>query len=342
VNWGVVRPTPTIVPHSPADAKRSRELTTLRHVYDDRAFFSVQHGDRPDFVLQTSPVSQPFGVEVTEIHRSDSAARVTHMPEYAVELIKGGQIRHKLDALLTIGPVEFTSPDGRKMAGRALALDPMPLDAYRAALANVICTKRSRSAGYRTGLSHTNLVIRDHAEPFVISPPDVANAIIFNDAVWSGIMSARFNEIYLVTRLTPTPSEQPRMVYLPLRQLLLIATAMMLPSALRDIRPGYRLRTHTHRIAALSDYLNRVGMPARLRRIAGDPEVVVQALGVRIDAKGGIHAMDYLDVPALQPEPAPRFRSHAPWRESSFDAVFRRYRSRNFIRFSHAFPARTG
>ena len=125
--------------------KKARELAGLRFLYDEHAYWSSIYADAPDFVLQThTSTSAPFGVEITEIHPSASAARLMHMPGYLTHLTRGGGIRHKGDAHLKIGPVEFTSPDGQTVTGGAVERDNMTLDQYITALAGAIATKDPR------------------------------------------------------------------------------------------------------------------------------------------------------------------------------------------------------
>ena len=65
--------------------KHEREAAILKAVYDTRDFDTVTHLDRPDFILgHNSGVS--FGVEITEVHRSETDARVTYRPSYLDDL----------------------------------------------------------------------------------------------------------------------------------------------------------------------------------------------------------------------------------------------------------------
>lgn len=311
----------------------------MRSIYDERAFFSATPGDRPDFVLQSNPASQCFGVEVTEVHASGPNARLTHMPSYALHLIDGGEVRHKEDSRLKIDRVEFTSPDGTKQPGRAVMLDPPNLADYKANLARAITRKAAKAGGYRPGLSHLNLVVLDHAQPFVLAGTEVANLVITDESVRGAVLSPEFNEIYVVTRLSPEPERQVKAVYLPLRQLLLASSVFLFRGAVKEFAPRGCLKSWSRLAPALCDYLGLVGLPSRLHEPAVGLELLVGTIGLRIAEDRQIHVHDYTNwpvTPALDMPVDPT----APWRHSDFEAAFLAYRKENFVELSHVFPVR--
>ena len=92
------------------DKKRERKI--LRRVFDESGFAIVDEDESPDFVLATR-FGIRVGVEVTELYRSQSDARVTRIPGYFDELISGPRFRHRDDVeTIRVVDIEIQSPAG--------------------------------------------------------------------------------------------------------------------------------------------------------------------------------------------------------------------------------------
>jgi hypothetical protein len=319
--------------------KTERELHALRSIYDDRAFHRATPADKPDFILQSTPDSPPFGVEVTELHASEANARVTHLPDYAIELTKDGAVRHKDDRHFVAESVEFTSPDGKKVSGRAFMLDAPALSEYRATVAQIVSRKSEKARDYHAGLSHIDLIILDHAQPFVLADADVANLLVADEGVRSAVMSSAFNEIFVVTRLSPKPAREVVDAYLPLKQLLLAMTPLMFAGAVEKLAPDRSEWPWPDLAAALSDYFYAQGLSSALRDTPFGPELLAGSLGIRIGDDGHIWLHNYTDAPVITGTPV-AVDLAAPWRRADFETSFRAYRKEHFVKLSHVFPTR--
>lgn len=320
--------------------KEKRERDALNLIYDERAFFSIRHSDSPDFLLQYSETSNPFGVEVTEMHASEAAARVTHLPGYALELIDGAAYRHRDDpSLLIVDTVEFTSADGTKHSTRALIQKPPPFDVYRELLRSTIAAKNAKATTYDKGTSHTNLIIIDHINPMILAEPKATYTLLFTEGVRESVMMSPFAEIYLITRLKTGHQEGSQRCSVPLRMFFLLGSVYQFSGALEEFLPKDADHFMDDVLYGLFDYLRGKHVPVRLHEPADGCEILLGNTGIRIEGNGYIFVHDYADttrkiVGEIQPE-----RS-GPWRDPKFEESFASYRRTHIFECSVAFPVR--
>src|SRR6266851_5683594 len=142
--------------------KAERERAGLDQVYLADEFEWVHHGDRPDFVLRHFGADAAFGVEITELYKTEADARAELHPGYIVDLLAGGRHMHKLDAsVLKVEKVQLHDKDGNlKAADLPAIIRKIPsADEHAHAIAELLRRKTEQATGYRQDLSHVNMLI---------------------------------------------------------------------------------------------------------------------------------------------------------------------------------------
>ncbi|MET8051489.1 hypothetical protein ABZU75_28195 [Streptosporangium sp. NPDC005286] len=200
--------------------KHDRELAILRMIYDEKKFASVQHQDRPDFLLRHHGASTNFGVEVTELYQTESDARANNRPGYIGQLLAGGRYMHKDDTkTLSISTVKIQDSEGNLKADNVSAIiRQQPSERQRSqAIAEVVHRKNEKADGYLEGLDHVNLIIMDHFG--LKHEPDSEYSVsrLLTSGLRPALLETRFREVFLISTLS-----DGRKIYRPLQMLLLV------------------------------------------------------------------------------------------------------------------------
>jgi hypothetical protein len=282
--------------------KIERERALLEVVYDLDRLSSVEHTDRPDFVLRSSRDSQAFGVEVTELFETEAEARAHADPTYISRLLAGGRAMHRDDVeTLAVSRVEIRDPNGNVKATDVPAIirkSPALGDRARA-IGERIATKSVSAVGYRHDLSHLNLVIGD-----MYGLPSERDGMyrvrdVIDPGVADALVAAPFDEVFLVGT-----TRDGRAEYRPLQLLLLMDSFYVFCDAVlthdrmreeidnRDLAPVFVSLRDVH------------GLPVRSAIIRGEPSVVYRRAGVTV-ANGQIETMDFNDWPTPTPVDLP-------------------------------------
>lgn len=316
----------------PAKKQREREAVALLH---DLRAFHIQEAEAPDFVLRNKAGGDPFGVEVTELHESEVEARLTHIPNYPLDLIGGAAFRHKDDAdALLIDDVVFTSPDGSTVSGRAVGRrSALPLSVFRQRLGQLISEKNSKVDMYRRRVDTVDLLIADRTDRLMLAKHEDLCPLILSAEVHDAVAASPFASIHLVTTITGG-----RRVYVPLRSFFLVASVFQIPKALEEFAP-----TSPHQpepLLQVHSYLGAAGADSVLVSHDGDLELFLGRASVRFGPDGDIlvhedwHSRIRSSTEGLE-------RVSGPWDDPGFSDFYREYRTTNAFVLTVAFDVRT-
>jgi hypothetical protein len=284
--------------------KAERERAGLDQVYRAHEFESLQHGDRPDFVLRHRGADTAFGVEVTELYETEADARVELHPGYIPDLLAGGRHMHRQDPLvLKVEKVQLQDKDGNlKAADLPAIIRKIPsAHEHARAIAELLRRKTQQAAGYRQDLSHVNLLIVDHLRA-QRRPGDTypTNELLVPDLKEALVVSP-FREVFLVSM------DNDWRHYRPLQMLILVESFELFLGALAAFESSAALPDLADVLPLFVHTVKTMGAELRLGRYANDSECAVyRGCGVRL-GPDTLRVLDFADhdAPPAVPAPAP-------------------------------------
>jgi hypothetical protein len=288
--------------------KADRELLALKVVYNPSELEKLEPGDKPDFVLAKRHGPE-FGVEVTDLYQSEANARLVNVPGYAPRLFTGGPHMHRDDVdILKVVRFDISDKDGNPKQADVpgVAQERLSTAGKHELLAEALREKARKYAGYKTGLSHTNLIVVDHID----WQQDPSESYSTNDLLGSGVREALadspFQEVFLVAW---APDGQA--YYRPLRQIMLLEQFRVFAHCLESFEPELHLQ-----MADITPLFVRVmqGTSLLVHYAIEDGKdwAVGRGCAVRLGEDGGMNVYDYgdyrttaefTDLPALPVSP---------------------------------------
>ena len=265
-------------------SQKEYELCVLRSVYDVDSFDDVTASERPDFLISRGDHHGCFGVEITEVFRSGSDARLNRLPGYVTHLFAGGEPKHKDDyEALAIQAVDVVNPDGTKHTGiPAIVSDTPTVNEYRRALVAAIEAKGTKRVHYSPAADHVNLIIRDNIAILVANKREDFSRLILNDELEFAALDSGFREVFLVTRIDGSD------VYIPLNALSLLSEYYMFGEAAIKCDPDDELELRDDPLVLFAHFLKERGCAPRIRREPEGVEVFLGGAGVVAGPESGV------------------------------------------------------
>jgi len=261
-------------------SKKDLETRILRCVYPEDDVESASPSECPDFVIRRRD-GGAFGVEVTEIFRSEPAARLDRIPGYLGELVEGGDFRHKLDAADLHVTTATILDEDRKYAASipgVIQRVPKPTE-LRGLLADTIKKKSVKLANYQSDLEFLDLVAIDRTDVFWGRPKGDFFATILDDSLETTLIASGFHEVYLVIRL------DERLEYVPLLAAYVLSEMYMFSDVLQAVR-GEGANPSDTDLELFAQFLRYRGLPAVLSHARATCEVMVNGASLR-EYEGG-------------------------------------------------------
>jgi len=288
-----------------ADAsKAERERAALRVVYDEAEFESVVHDDRPDFIMQHRGSKSRFGVEVTDLYPTESAARLEHHPHYITELFAGGPHMHRDDVTeLKVTTVSIRDAGGNlKAEGVPAVLSQTRPDAEHGdAIAEVLRRKSAKVAGYDPSLSHLNLIIVDKFDMSLDVDDGYSTSDLLTPELRAALRETPFREVFLAATC-----RDGRRVYRPLQALLLMEAFFLFMGAINESETLMAVLDLEDLVPLFVSVMRAVDGLSVHQGDAGGACAVYRGVGVRY-AKSGMNVLDFRDH-----EPPPNLASPKP------------------------------
>ena len=270
--------------------KKVRERRILDLVYGDRSLHAVREHERPDFLIQSTASSTPFGVEVTEFFDSETSARLDRIDGYMGELLDGGPFRHKHDAQAAeVGPMDVVAPDGSVVATGIIGLIreiPPPRECARRVAERI--QAKGEGLSDVTRCSHLNLIVSDDSRVLATVKREDFYRRFFIPELQDAARSTVFREVFFCTIL------DDERVYVPLKELLLFTEAFFFVHTLFET--GVREQVEGAHGRAFAAYLaSRVEAPVLFQAHATGVEVLFGDTGVVLDGRGVRTLRSYRD-----------------------------------------------
>ncbi|GAA4758056.1 hypothetical protein GCM10023328_47380 [Modestobacter marinus] len=302
--------------------KAGRERLAVEVVYDAAELDKLEPGDKPDFVL-AKRYGPEFGVEVTDLYETESNARLINVPGYIGQLFEGGPHIHRDDvAVLQVAEFSITDQDGnvKQENVRGVIQERSSESVHSEKLAQVIRSKNTKHAGYKTGLSHINLIIVDHFDRQDDDSREYDTSRLFGRGVREAMAESPFQEVFLVGY-----GPSMKFYYRPLRQLMLLEQFRVFGAALDAFEPGCKLPIELqpeHVTPLFVRVMERTTLALTYAMEQDKDWAVHHGCAVRLEDRG-IVVSDYSDYP---PRLEPCRLPDNPLPPDAFDALVRQHR----------------
>jgi hypothetical protein len=287
----------------PISNKKHRERVVVEFIYDANQFWRLEESERPDFVVQHSASSQPFGVEVTEYYMSEPHARLKNVPQYFSNLLDGGRPIHR-DDINALRPedIEILASAGSSAGTVKGIITPLPsLADHVAAICERILEKGAKWRGYQCDLSHINLILYDRSSRLALSNPEECHSVLFTTDAKATLAATPFREVFYVTSMG---RDESRPVIIPLRQVLLVSELFFFNGAYRECADVERSVTPAGQLSLFAAFMQSRGVPV--------DAIVDERFGIEIRlGNTGVVVSDTWDVRILDYCDAPRHGEHA-------------------------------
>jgi hypothetical protein len=241
-------------------------------------------------VLTDGPTRQPWGVEVTEMFRSESEARAIHHPDYLTRLFKGGQHMHRDDKItLSVETVIVHHEDGTQQSMQSVVAPGEPIQIRYERLADVIRTKATRP--YQSDLRHISLIIRDRYDLMGDKRERYWVSTLMECGVREALLASPFHEVYWITVIEETREQVCR----PLRLLMMLEQCWLFGYGLDTWHPNPDDLTPQDAVLLFANCCTRSGIEVRLWFMHDKLWVLHKGVAIGLGEKGIeiLHNHDY-------------------------------------------------
>jgi len=269
------------------------ERYILDLVYDGETENSVEHADSPDFRLSRNEYT--FGVEVTELFKDGSSARLVKLPDYMQRLIDGERPVHKEDVSgINVATVRVENPDGTVVheSLKVIISEIGSLRDHADALAEQIERKNDAYQGYDQTLGHIDLLIGDHFSSGESIGNTYSTAEFFTPKLREALRASPFREVMLITNLL-----YDNAAWVPLRQLELMESFMVFVYCIYQSQEALTLLEEEDVVHLFAEVMESYGTPVTLRVENGFQFAARGSASVAYTPKNGTLVHEYGDLP---------------------------------------------
>ncbi len=202
-----------------------RESKLFEYIYGYPHNWVVTPLEAPDFICFRNNIPV-LGVEVTELYQNQSDARLKNIDGYALNLLDGGNYRHKKDKKqLPVNEVDIIDKADNKVTDRKIKaiIQELPsLPKRIIALEKTIEIKEKKLPIYEKTCREIDLIIDDVSNIFFFNTYEILFSFLSLSSNKHKIISSHFREIFLVTI-----NKQQKIIRIPLKSSLFLEDAMI-------------------------------------------------------------------------------------------------------------------
>ncbi|PTT21728.1 hypothetical protein DBR36_03520 [Microbacterium sp. HMWF026] len=290
------------------------ERYILDLVYDGEGEFGVEHADSPDFKMTRNGYT--FGVEITELFKDGSSARLVKLPDYMQRLIDGERPVHKDDVKgINVATVRIEDPDGTVVHEdlKVIISETGSLRDHADALAEHIERKNDAFQGYAHSVGHIDLLIGDHFSSGESIGETYSTAEFFTPRLREALRVSPFREVMLITNLL-----YDNAAWVPLRQLELMESFMVFVYCIYQSQEALALLEEADVVHLYADEMDAHGTPVTLRSENGFEFAARGNSSVAYTPKDGTIVHEYGDLPVDDIETVQRRHIDLPEEVRSF------------------------
>jgi hypothetical protein len=208
---------------------KSLELSLFNSVYGGVMDWQVLQSESPDIVCIRND-SKILGVEITELWRNETQARLINVKNYAFNILRGGVYCHKNDVKnLRVEDIKYV-PNGEedKSIDLRAIISAVPNIRERVSLLETrLKAKEDKTPIYLAESPSVDLIVRDSSELFCFQEFEEIYVPISLFADRMAILNSSFREIFLVTG-----TKDNEQVYIPLKLNLFMEDIIRLENSL--------------------------------------------------------------------------------------------------------------
>jgi hypothetical protein len=205
-----------------AALKKKRELEIVRMIYlETQNSIKIDHAENPDFLLHNFLKNFLFGVEVTELYRNQSSARLQKITGYVDELVEKNRYRHK-DDFQELRPdnIDILNEDGSiRVTLKGVVQNRPSLGDFLQILERSILEKDGKLLHYSTDARFHNLLIYDTENYFDEVKVENFYTDVYSDIMKVAVQQVGFREVYFIGKI------ESQMRFIPMKGYLLYACA---------------------------------------------------------------------------------------------------------------------
>jgi hypothetical protein len=212
--------------------KRTEEKIIFDLVYNNRKDLTIDHEDKPDFWIGNN-LHQKFGVEITQLFKNESDARLKYITNYLGDLLDSKKFKHKEDIQnLKVDEIKFIDRSGKETKTQAVIQNIPVRNEYLNILLNRISEKSSLIANYNKNLSYYNLIIFDNSNSLTILKKDDFFNFVFELNIIEALLNSDYQEIFLITNISKSQ------YFFPLKRILFLSRIFLFQEILNKIIPS--------------------------------------------------------------------------------------------------------
>lgn len=290
------------------------ERYVLDLIYDGEPELFVEHADSPDFLMRRD--GYVFGVEITELFKDGSSARLVKLPDYMQHLWDGGAPIHKDDVNgINVVTIRIQDSSGNVVQDNVKAIfsESGTLRDHADALAEHLERKNAAYVGYDHSLGHINLIIGDHFSSGESIGAEYSTADFFTPRLRAALRSSPFREVFLITNILYDEA-----AWVPLRQLELMESFMVFVYCVFRSAAAVEALDEEDLVHLFALEMESVGEPVALVQDAAHVFAARGGASVRYAVEHGTLVHDYADWPLSDRVEVERREVYLPAEDWSF------------------------
>ncbi|MDR7130630.1 hypothetical protein J2X69_002986 [Algoriphagus sp. 4150] len=179
--------------------KHAKELKIFNMVYGNKNDLIAMPKDKPDIWVDNLK-GENFGVEITELYKDQSEARLNNVKGYLNKIINLQEYIHKHDKenLKKVNISYYDKSRKEEVNIPSVLTKAAGFEEYFKLVELSIIEKSSKSKQYNKNLNYHNLIIHDNTSGLKFESNTVINFFSKN-SISEAILGSSFEEIYLIT-----------------------------------------------------------------------------------------------------------------------------------------------
>ncbi len=178
-------------------------MEILKMIFSEKTY-DIKASEEPDFILKYKEFNSEFGVEITELYRDESNARLSKIDNY-IDIIINPESRNRKPnkgdlQKLNVEEFSYISPENKVINQKGIALKCLTSTEKSKIISKCINTKEKKLKNYMRNTKENYLVIYDKELCLYGEKSHMLYDSISGKELFDALCSSKFNEIFFVTQ----------------------------------------------------------------------------------------------------------------------------------------------